>query len=261
MAVVNTFSFPLRLSGGQKTLFLAALIGVAEIVGVGAWWVNNAVRVVVPIKQAWVRGMGSFSNAYQSIQKLPRSAARIQDLELRLAEASASLAELETLRRENEELRFLLHNTDRPFERTHLAAPIIAFAQPAIGLGSQAGVQVGAVVLSRNTLLGQVSQVGEYESQVTLLSEVDAPPVLAKTESGVEGLIVGDGRKVLFTQVAKDAVLHEGERVVTLGQPQIEQDLPIGRIVKVNNNPVDSIQSAIIEQYASFFETPIVEVH
>jgi hypothetical protein len=48
--------------------------------------------------------------------------------------------------------------------------------------------------------------------------------------------------------------------VVTLGQPQIEQNLPIGQIVSVINDPVSSVQSAIIEQPVSFFATPVVEV-
>ena len=65
---------------------------------------------------------------------------------------------------------------------------------------------------------------------------------------------------MLFTQVSKEDVIRVGDRVVTLGQPQIEQNLPIGRIVSVINEPASSVQTAVIEQYASFFTTSIVEV-
>lgn len=261
MAVINRSSAHLRLSLWQQALFLLSFVLVAEVAGFSQPLVSLFSRVAAPVKALWVGSLSAVYGVGQSVVKLPKAAQRIADLELRLAAASASLAELETLRRENEELRFLLDNTDRPMGRTIITAPIIAFARPAIAVGSQAGVRVGAVVLSRNTLLGQVSVVSEYESQVVLLSEQDSAPVLAKTESGVEGLIIGDGRKILLSQVAKESVLKVGERVVTVGQPQIEQNLPIGTVVAVINDPVASVQSAVIEPFASFFETPIVEVH
>lgn len=261
MALLNRSSARFSLSSWQQAVFLLAFVLVAEVAGFSDQLTGVFTRVFIPAKAFWASSLSQVYGLGQDAVKLPKAAQRIQDLELRLAETSASLAELETLRRENEELKFLLGNTDRPMGRTIITAPIIAFARPAIAVGSQAGVQLGAVVLSRNTLLGQISAVTPYESQVVLLSEQDAAPVLAKTESGVEGLIVGDGRKILFSQVTKESVLIVGERVVTLGQPQIEQNLPIGKIIAVINDPVAAVQSAVIEPFASFFETPIVEVH
>lgn len=264
MAVIGTplFSFfPLRAPVWQKVLVLVAFAAVLDGVGVGQWWVSQVSRPIVAVKQGWARAIGGVATVAHSVQKLPRSAQRIQDLELRAAEASAALAELETLRAENEELRFLLENTDRSVQRTHLTAPIIAFSRPAVGIGSRAGVVEGAMVVSRNTLLGQISNVSEYEARVVLLLEGEASPVLARTESGAEGLVMGDGRRVLFTQVPKDVPLAVGERIVTLGQPQIGQNIPIGRIVKVENDPVQSVQSAIVEQSVSFYEAPLVEVY
>lgn len=250
----------LRLSQWQKALFLVACLVILDVAGFSQKITAGAAQGLLPIKQLWVKSLNSIYVSWQSVQKLPKSVERIQDLELRLAESSSSLAELATLRRENEELRFLLTNTDRSNDRTIITAPVIAFAHPALGVGSQAGVTEGAVVLSRNTLLGQVTQVSAYDAQVTLLLETAARPVLAQTDAGVKGIITGDGRKVLFTQVPKESVLTIGERVVTLGQPQIEQNLLIGKIVKVINEPAASVQSAVIEQSASFFETPVVEV-
>lgn len=261
MALLTRSSARFSLSAWQQAAFLLAFVVVADVAGFSAHITGVFSRIFAPAKAFWASSLSEVYGLGNAVVTLPKAAQRIQDLELRLAAASASLAELETLRRENEELRFLLSNTDRPMGRTIITAPIIAFARPAIAVGSQAGVQVGAVVLSRNTLLGQVSAVTAYESQVVLLSEQDSQPVLAKTESGVEGLIIGDGRKIVLSQVAKESVLTVGERVVTLGQPQIEQNLPIGRIIAVINDPVSSVQSAIIEPFASFFETPIVEVH
>lgn len=260
MAILERVTTRFRLTRWQQVAFTLALLVVIDLTGLSQVITGAINWSLLPVKQFWVGGINQVYVVWQNAAKLPKSAVRIQELEQRLAEASASLAELETLRRENDELDFLLTNTDRPSARTVIVAPIIAFAQPAIAAGSQAGIKVGAIVLSRNTLLGQVTKVGSYESQVTLLLEANSQPVLAQTDAGVKGLIVGDGRKVLFTQVPKESVINVGDRIITLGQPQIEQNLPIGRIVKVINEPAASVQSAIVEQYASFFAAPVVEV-
>jgi cell shape-determining protein MreC len=260
MALMFGADFSGKLTWWQQALLILIAASLLELTGLSQPVVGLVSRGVEPVRQLWVGGLSLIYRTGDSLQKLPKAAQRIQDLELRLAEASAALAELETLRKENQELKFLLGNSDLRGERGVITSPVIAFSQPAIAAGQSAGIQQGAVVLSRNTLLGQVAEVHPHQSSVTLLSEKNAQPILAKTESGVRGLIMGDGRKVVFTEVAKQDVLTMGERIVTMGQPQIEQDLPIGKIIKINDDPTASIKSAIVEQYVSFFETPLVEV-
>ena len=263
MAITTTVSQAVarfQLSWWQKALLLLVLAVVVEVAGAGSRLVGLFSWGVLPVKRLSVSGLSKLYSLGDSLQKLPRATQRIQDLELRLAEASASLAELETVKRENEALRSLVSENTRLSERTLITTPVIAFAQPAIAAGERDGVQSGAVVLGSHTLLGQVSSVGRHESAVALLFETSSRPILASTENGVIGLVVGDGRKLLFTEVAKDAQLHVGDRITTVGQPQIEQGLPIGRIIRIENDPVSSAQTAIVEQAVSFFEMSIVEV-
>lgn len=261
MVGLETIFTNFKLSLWQKLAALLIFLALLDFTGAGSWLTGIMSWSLFPARQVWVGALGGGVKFWQGISKLPKSAQRIQDLERRLAEVSASGAELETLRRENEELRFLLTNTDRgQQERTVLAAPVIAFAQPAVAVGEQEGVELGAIVLSRNILLGQITKVLAHESQVTLLTEAGSKPILAKTTGGTTGLLVGDGKKVLLTQVAKGELLTVGEQVTTVGQPQIEQNLLVGQIVSVINDPVMSVQTAVIEQAVSFFETPVVEV-
>lgn len=257
--VLNT-PFNWRLNWWQQALFLIVLITVLEVAGLAQPIVGSVGWLVTPVKRIWVTTLGGVYGLGDSLQKLPKAAQRIQDLELRLAEASTSLAELETVKQENEQLRAILTASTNLSDRTLISTPVIAFAQPAVAAGQEAGVNVGAVVLSNNILLGQIAQVGRYQSTVVLLFAKESQPLLATTDQGVSGLVVGDGKKVLFTEVPKEAKLQVGERLVTLGQPQVEAGLPIGKIVKVTNDPVLSVQSAVVEQYVSFFETPIVEI-
>lgn len=260
MALKQTIMKTRSASEWQKIAFLLAFAVVADVAGFSRFIISAFYSLLTPVRQVFVHLAGTGFSVWQDAQNLPKAAEKIQDLELRLASATVSLAELESLRKENEELRFLLGNTDRGSERSIIASPIVAFARPALAAGAHSGVQPGAVVLSRNVLLGQVTEVSEYESRVVLLSETASQPVLAKTSSGTTGIVVGDGRRVMLTEVSKEQALTVGDSVITAGQPQIEHNLLIGRITRIFNDPVASVQSAIIQQPTTFFETPIVEV-
>lgn len=217
-------------------------------------------RFMGPMKSWWVKQATNIVSISGDIKKVFNSVAHIQDLELRLAESSAALTELETLKKENKELRFILENTDRPEGRTFLTRPVVSLAKPAVAGGLDISLEKGALVLSRETLLGQLTNIGQHESQVILLFEKEAPAIFAETESGVQGIIRGDGKKIIFTEVARTDELVVGEKIFTLGQPQVEQGVLIGRVLVIDQDMTASVQTAVVEQYISFFESSIVEV-
>lgn len=258
MAVTRPLPFSLSL--WHKVVVVAIGLWLLQSVGLTHFMEAGLSRVAQPLQNWWVRRISAGLTSYQGFTKVFHSAAHIQNLELRLAEANSALTELETLKKENTELRFLLENTDRPHKKTLLTRPVVALARPAISGGRDVQLQKGALVLSREVLLGQLQEIGEYESQVVLLSEKEAPPLLAETDTGVRGIVRGDGRKILFTEVARTDLLQVGQRVVTVGQPQVEQGVFIGRILKIETDPVASVQTALLEQHVSFFESPVVEV-
>jgi rod shape-determining protein MreC len=213
-----------------------------------------------PSKSWWIQRTTQLNKGFSSFKKIFNSASHIQDLESRLAESTAALTELESLKKENQELRFLLENTDRPQTRTALSRPVVSLAKPAVSGGKNINLEKGSLVLSRETLLGQLSKIGPHESQVVLLHEKESIPILSKTESGVEGIIKGDDKKIIFTEVAKTDQLVVGEKIYTMGQNQVEQGILIGQISFINYEVSDSVQTAVVEQYVSFFETPVVEI-
>lgn len=214
----------------------------------------------VPSQSFLVKTTSQLVVSFDSFKKIFNYAAHIRDLELKLAEATANLTELETLKKENQELRFLLENTDRPQTRTYLTRPVVSLSKPAIAGGLDLQLEAGSLVLSRETLLGQLSKINQHESQVTLLYEREAMPILVQTESGVKGIVKGDGKKILLTEVNKTDQLVVGEKVYSLGQNQVEQGILIGQISFINQDLASSVQTAVIEQYVSFFDSPIVEV-
>lgn len=185
---------------------------------------------------------------------------RLRDLEGRYAELLSQVNELEQLRSENQALRSMIENTDRSLAPTVLAAPITAYGSSFIGIGAEEGVVVGDPVLLGNVLLGRVSEVSWRQSQVMLLSQPQTTPVVVQTESGLTGLVTGDGRRVLLTELETNSTIELGSVVRTVGQPQIAPGLTIGQVVSVLENEAAGTQQAVLDQGVSFFDTTLVEV-
>jgi rod shape-determining protein MreC len=201
--------------------------------------------IVAPLRYGW------------SLQKTQR---RILDLEQRYAESSAQLGEMDSLKSENEALRGMLQATDTRLEKRVITTPILSYGHPLVAGGSQDGVQTGQLVLVSQTLVGMVTDVSETQSQVHLLFQEQTQSVVAKTESGVQGLVKGDGKRVLLTEIPVEAEVKVGDRVITSGQAGIPGDIFIGRVASVQAEPQASAQTAVIEQIVSFYHTQVVEI-
>lgn len=239
-------------------IFVLAVI--LELGGLSGWLEQATSGFLQPMYRVTVNFSQLGISFWEKVWSFPKAAQKIQDLELRLAESSVKLGELEHLRKENEELRYLLENTDRTAEKVSLVAPVMSLARPALAGGSQQGIEQGSLIFARDTLLGRVSEVGDFSSRVVLLSEKESRSLLAKSEAGDQGVVRGDGQRVLFTEVPLDQPLQVGERVETAGQSDFPAGLFIGRISQIWTKPGDSVQTAVVEQYVSFYEASLVEV-
>jgi rod shape-determining protein MreC len=197
---------------------------------------------------------------YYMGQNAFRATRRIQDLELRYSQALAELGELRALEKENEALRAMLENSDRKLVNNIITRPIVSFAHPTVAAGGAEGVKEGSLVLLGKTVVGRVSEVSEHTSKVDLLFHANASPIVAATETGVEGLLVGDGKRLVLTEVARDAQVTVGQRVMTLGQPGIPSDLLIGQVVAIESKPADPVKQVIVEQLVDFYQARVVEV-
>ncbi|MDQ3008061.1 MAG: rod shape-determining protein MreC [bacterium] len=185
---------------------------------------------------------------------------RIQDLELRYAETTALLGELERTKTENQALRTILEASASAAKRISLASPVAAYGVPLISSGARQGVSIGNVVTVAQTLVGVVTEVSNNQSAVTLLNDRASQPLLAITDRGNTGIIRGDGRRVLLTELPSNASIEIGERVMTQGQAGIQPRLSIGRVSGIEADSASATKTAIIEQYVSFYESTIVEV-
>ncbi len=187
------------------------------------------------------------------------SARRVQELEQQYSYALAELSELEYLQSENQELRQLLRAQKR-MTPPMIIASVISRGQPSISVGQADGVKIGQPVLVARMLVGLVKATSHRQSIVNLLFQHTVEPVLVKTEHGVEGLVKGDGKNIILTEIPRTATISVGDLVMTIGQEQIPSQLIVGRIQKLIDQPSAPIREAILEQEVSFYEASMVEV-
>ncbi len=234
-------------------------------------WLFSWIGLTAPVKQklsSWLEPIVIFNNQllqqliipFNNLQRSYRAARKVQNLEYKLAHAQAQLSQLDQLKKENQALKKLVENTDRGLVETHISRPILSLSQPAVVLPKDSEISLPIAVLVEQTLVGISSQKKEGIAYIDLLWQKSVSPVLAQTEEGVEGLIKGDGRRVLLTEIPMEEEVTVGSRVVTTGQAGIAADLYIGQVRSIESGPSSAVKQAVVEQYVSFYESSLVEL-
>jgi len=241
-----------------------AMLALLETIGLLAPVRQFGERVINPVLTQSVKVVQAVKSPFQAVFQNVYRYQQLQDLELRYSEALAQLAAHDALKKENEELRKVLEakqSTSNQLENSQSSiAPIISYGQPSLGRGQTDGVGEGNPVFVARTLVGRIGKVSSNQAEVVLLSSVLSLPVLAKSESGVTGIVVGNGRQVLMKEVPIEVEVRVGERVDSVGQPGLLPGVLIGRIQAINREEGLSTQTLVIDQIVSFFESNTVEV-
>lgn len=252
-----------RLSRSNTVLAwgLAALVLVLiHLVGAAPFFRGVMSWIFRPVLVTNTRLIQTLEWPFAAIFEARRSARKVQELEVQYAQVISELSKLKGVQQENAELKRLLENTDRTFRETRVAGSLVSLARPAASIGQNSGIQVGNEVIVNGILIGSVSEVTSSIAFISLLTQTDHPPVLAKTNQDAKGIVVGTGRSLMLTEVPLDAPLEIGDRVISLGQPGISSDLSIGQVVRIEKDPASPVKEAQIEQIVDFYQTKIVEI-
>lgn len=252
--------FNQRIYEGSLIIFFAIIVGLFQITKIDGYLLSLGRSVANPLLSANISIASRLNSLMLGFRQQHLLARRIQDLELKLASTYAQMGDFELLEQENQELRELLNSTDRTLNRVFLTQPILSFAQPAVDIPRDADLIEGSAVLIEGTLIGTVAEAKQNVAFINLLWQKDSTPVLAVTSDGIQGMAIGDGRRVLFTEVPIDAELEIGQRVVTAGQSGIEAGLFIGEIRSLASGNSAAVKTAVLEQYVSFYQSRLVEI-
>lgn len=248
------------------SILVVFLLAVLEYVGMLGWLRAGLEVSLRPLLEVGANVVRTVKIPAEMVRVASRRYTYVLDLELRYAESAAQLSELNKLRQENSALRALLENEEassaaKTSQRQRRIASILSYAQPTVSLGTADGIRANYLVFVSGTLVGRIAEVSEHEAQVRLLPAFgDADVLLAQTEVGVSGLLLGDGQEVLLKEIPIDASIQVGQRVETSGQVGVLPHLYLGRVGSIRREEGSPTQTAVIDQGISFYRTSIVEV-
>lgn len=164
----------------------------------------------------------------------------------RLAEQSQRAGQVELLLLENARLRELLRLRER-IESPGQAAEVLYDAtdpysrRVVIDKGQLQGIAVGSPVLDESGVLGQVTRVYPFVSEITLLIDRDQVIPVVNTRTGVRGVAQGDpatdggALEMRYTSSTED--VREGDLLATSGIDGVyPPGLPVARVASIDRS-------------------------
>ncbi len=202
-----------------------------------------------------------------------------RDLETARTEITSLQERIDTLERENEELREIegeyqllldLFNRARQApDYQRLTASVIGrdsnqvVRSIIINRGSADGVRVGMPVESARGLVGQVFRTTPNSSQVILISDSSSAVPARLGTSRATGILRGGGLggSMSIDWVDLKHQLEVGEVVLTSGLGgRFPQDLVIGRVIEVDRREAELFQRAIVQPAVDFESLEVIFV-
>lgn len=229
---------------------------------------RGALTLFAPVQEGLASVVQPIGGFFASIGELgslrEENAALEADLQ-QLRERQVSLADLQ---RENAELRRLLEMRDR-FGFATTGARVIARPPGSfewsvlIDVGAEHGVQPGMPVISAEGLVGKLTEVAPRNSKVQLLSSPAAGYAVRVAESGVEGLLRGQGSRPFQLEVLDpEAEIEVGQELVTRAfqGTTIPDGIPIGEVQDSTDPAAQGTRFLSVRPYVDFTKLNLVQV-
>jgi len=178
------------------------------------------------------QALGRIADYFASQERLLREN---QDLKTKVLEQSAAAQEARLLRAEQEQLLRMAPGKSRYAEGGLLAEVLYSARNPftrkvVIDKGMKDSVTAGMPVIDGQGVVGQVTTVGTFTSEVTLVTEKDQSVPVMLVRNGLRAIAVGSGKDgsidVPFMPVSAD--IQNGDVFVTSG---IDGTYPPGLLV------------------------------
>ena len=161
---------------------------------------------------------------------------------------SSALQDLETIKRENAELRALLQAKSR-LEPTSVMAEVIYTARDpfsrklVLDKGLSDDIQAGAAVLDEAGVIGQITRAYPFLSEVTLLTDKNQAVPVQNLRSGLRAIVFGNGREGTLDLrfMPTNADIQVGDTLVSSGIDGVyPAGLPVARVSNIERNAASS---------------------
>lgn len=176
-------------------------------------------------------------------------------LDASLRDAEVALQRLEALRVENARLRELLEASERLDDRRLVAEILSVDLDPyrqrfMVNRGNSDAVYVGQAVLDRHGVVGQVVSVGQWTSEVVLITDADHALPVVVNRSGLRTIAVGTGdqQRLRLPYLTNTADIEVGDLLVSSGLGAVfPSGYPVARVLSLQARPGQAFVEVVAE--------------
>ena len=229
------------------------------VVAAGRWRPRGQVGLLGGQGHALLLGQGA--GYFEALQRAQQEAQQAREHMVQLAQRANQAADL---LQENTQLRQLLALRERLSPPSQAAQVLYDAADPytrrvVVDKGQVAGVELGSPVLDELGVLGQVTRVLPFVSEVTLLVDRDQAIPVLNPRTGARSVAYGDpvaghGGSMELRFMPSNADVQEGDLLTTSGVDGVyPPGLPVARVRRVDRRA----DSAFTRIYCD----PVAQVH
>ncbi|MBS7349684.1 MAG: rod shape-determining protein MreC [Comamonas sp.] len=230
-------------------LAVLCLLALALMVIDARWHLTQPVRQVIatalyPLQQSLLQPLRWMVEGKGYWESLESAQSQAQEARRQMAAISLQARQSEILSEENRRLRALLGLRER-LEPSALAAEVVYESPDSytrrviIDKGQLAGVEPGSPVLDERGILGQVTRVQPFTSEVRLLTDRDQAIPVQVARSGVRGVLYGNASNLHADRLElrfmpSNADIYDGDQLVTSGLDGVyPEGLPVAIVTAV----------------------------
>ncbi|CAE6717355.1 rod shape-determining protein MreC [Candidatus Nitrotoga fabula] len=194
---------------------------------------------LVTVPSALWHGVGDY---FITHDQLVRDNAELRRLNI---QAASKLQQFAVLKSENQHLRNLLSVQQRADYSMQLAEILYAARdifnrKVFLDKGTQENVEAGQIVMDESGIVGQVTRVYPWMSEVTLITDKDHSVPVQVLRNGLRSVVFGTGdtSRLTLRYMPPSSDIQNGDVLVTSGIDGIYPDgLPVARVIHVERDP------------------------
>lgn len=251
-----------------RVLLIVAVIAavfIAVLSSVSGSNSNNLVQTMLgPVRNLTSSATRAVERIYNYAFHYERLEAENTVLQEKIAAMEESMRAVDTLERENERLRALLGIAEDHEDYKFLSADIIAWDSSnwsssfTINKGESKGLAVGMCAVTEfGQVVGLITEVGTSWATVTTVLDSSMEISAFVSSSGYSGVCEGSYRtgeagSLRLSYLPTDAVMKNGDQVVTTGSTLYPKDLILGYVTDAGLDETGMSKYAVLDASVNF---------
>ncbi|NVE00847.1 rod shape-determining protein MreC [Massilia sp. BJB1822] len=219
-------------------LLADARLGALSVVRQAVGTVLYPLQMAALLPRDAMNGVGSYFSTLSAMEK------QVRELRQQQIATSQTLQQAQLLQAENNQLRRLLDAREHVPGKSMLAeilydARDAAARKVVLDRGTQQGVALGLPVIDNQGVVGQVTRVFPFTSEVTLLTDKEQAIPVQLLRNGLRSVAYGRGQSgnLDLRFMAPNADVQVGDILITSGIDGVyPAGLAVARVIQVENN-------------------------